>query len=57
MSRKKTLKKVKKIIESINKSTPKITFKHKNLTVTLKNKEQLKTWLNLYPDGNFVVNY
>lgn len=55
--RKKTLKKVQEVIDKINKSTPKFTFKHENMIVNLRNKDQLKTWLDLYPDGNFVVNY
>lgn len=45
-----------KILNEIKNSTPSIVFKARNLIVTLRNKSQLKTWLNLYPEGTYTVN-
>ena len=45
-----------KILNEIKNSTPSIVFKAKNLIVTLRNKSQLKTWLNLYPEGTYTIN-
>jgi hypothetical protein len=45
-----------KILNEIKNSTPSIIFKAKNLIVTLRNKSQLKTWLNLYPEGTYTIN-
>ena len=45
-----------KILNEIKNSTPSIVFKARNLIVTLRNKSQLKTWLNLYPEGTFTIN-
>ncbi len=45
-----------KKIEKIRNSVPKIIFKTKNLVVTLKDKHQLKKWIKLYPDGEYVIN-
>jgi hypothetical protein len=54
--RKKSLKKTIQEINVIKKSVPKIIFRAKNLVVTLKNKEQIKRWLELYPDGTYQIN-
>ena len=45
-----------KILNEIKNSTPSIVFKARNLIVTLRNKSQLKTWLNLYPEGTYTIN-
>ena len=45
-----------KILNEIKNSTPSIVFKARNLIVTLRNKNQLKTWLNLYPEGTYTIN-
>ena len=45
-----------KILNEIKNSTPSIVFKARNLIVTLRNKNQLKTWLNLYPEGKYTIN-
>ena len=45
-----------KIIESIKKSTPSIIFKAQNIVVTLRNKTQLKYWMDKYPEGTYVIN-
>ena len=44
-----------KILNEIKNSTPSIVFKARNLIVTLRNKSQLKTWLNLYPEGTYTI--
>ena len=54
--RKKSLKKTIQEINIIKKSVPKIIFRAKNLVVTLKNKQQIKRWLELYPDGTYQIN-
>ena len=54
--RRKSLKKTIQEINIIKKSVPKIIFRAKNLVVTLKNKEQIKRWLELYPDGTYEIN-
>lgn len=54
--RKKSLKKTFQEINVIKKSVPKIIFRAKNLVVTLKNKEQIKRWIELYPDGTYQIN-
>ena len=54
--RKKSLKKTIQEINVIKKSVPKIIFRAKNLVVTLKNKEQIKRWIELYPDGTYQIN-
>ncbi len=53
--RKKSLKKTLKIIKDIKDSAPKIIFKAKNIIVTLRNKSQLATWLEIYPDGEYTI--
>ena len=49
-------RKAEKILDKIKNNTPKIIFKTKTMTVTLKTKEQLKKWLDMYPaaEYNFV---
>ncbi|MDG1718448.1 MAG: hypothetical protein P8H17_01270 [Flavobacteriales bacterium] len=54
--RKKSLKKTIQEINLIKKGVPKIIFRAKNLVVTLKNKDQIKRWLELYPDGTYQIN-
>jgi hypothetical protein len=54
--RRKSLKKTIQEINVIKKSVPKIIFRAKNLVVTLKNKEQIKKWIELYPDGTYQIN-
>lgn len=56
IKRKMLKKKRDKIINSIKKSTPAIIFKAKNMVVTLRNKTQLKYWIEKYPEGTFVIN-
>ena len=45
--------KAKKILEKIKNSSPNIIFKTNGMTVTLKTKEQLKKWLDMYPAGEY----
>ncbi|MBL6874987.1 MAG: hypothetical protein ISR02_05860 [Flavobacteriales bacterium] len=45
-----------KILNEIKNTTPSIVFKARNLIVTLRNENQLKTWLNLYPEGTYTIN-
>jgi len=54
--RRKSLKKTIQEINVIKKSVPKIIFRAKNLVVTLKNKDQIKRWLELYPEGTYQIN-
>ena len=54
--RKKSLNKTIQEINVIKKSVPKIIFRAKNLVVTLKNRDQIKRWLELYPDGTYQIN-
>ena len=53
--RKKSLSKTKQILEDIKKRTPKIVFTAKNLIVTLRNRNQLDRWLEMYPVGQYVI--
>ena len=46
-------RKAEKILDKIKNNTPSIIFKTKSLTVTLKTKEQLKKWLDMYPSGEY----
>ena len=55
--RKKNDKKTMKILEQIKNRIPKIIFKAKNIIVTLNNKDQLKKWLELYPNGKYQINH
>ena len=53
--RKKSIRAKEKILEEIKKRTPNIVFTAKNLIVTLRNGNQLDRWLEMYPDGKYVV--
>jgi|TARA_B110000483_G_scaffold24618_1_gene29066 hypothetical protein len=57
LKEKKISEKKERILEKIRNRTtkvlPKIIFTSKNLTVTLKSKEQLKKWLEMYPEGSY----
>ena len=53
--RKKSLNKTKQILQDIKKRTPKIVFTAKNLIVTLRNRSQLDKWLEIYPDGKYII--
>ena len=55
--RKKSEKKTFKVLNDIKSKVPKIIFKANNLVVTLKKESQLDTWLRLYPEGTYKVNY
>ena len=54
--RKKSLKKTFESIRKIKNSVPSIIFKANNLVVTLKNENQLKKWLKIYPEGTYTIN-
>ena len=53
--RKKSIIKQEKILKEIKSRTPKIVFTVKNLIVTLRNINQLDRWLEMYPDGQYVI--
>ncbi|MGY8980392.1 MAG: hypothetical protein ACKVLD_06230 [Flavobacteriales bacterium] len=59
LKEKKISEKKERILEKIRNRTtkvlPKIIFTSKNLTVTLKSKEQLKKWLQMYPEGSYTT--
>ena len=46
-------RKAEKILDKIKNNSPSIIFKTKTMTVTLKTKEQLKKWLDMYPTGEY----
>ena len=46
-------RKAEKILDKIKNNTPKIIFRTKTMTVTLKTKEQLKKWLDMYPTADY----
>lgn len=46
-------KKAEKILDKIKNNAPIIIFRTKTMTVTLKTKEQLKKWLDMYPTGEY----
>ena len=46
-------KKAEKILDKIKNNTPSIIFRTKTMIVTLKTKEQLKKWLDMYPTGEY----
>ena len=54
--RKKSLNRTNKVLQEIKTRVPNIIFKAHNLVVTLKNKNQLKRWLELYPEGRYTIN-
>ena len=56
MKRKKSLKRTLEKIKEIKASTPKIIFTAQNIVVTLKNRTQLRRWLQLYPEGRYIIN-
>ena len=53
--RRKSPSKAKKILQDIKKRTPKIVFTAKDLIVTLRNRSQLDKWLEIYPDGKYII--
>ena len=55
--RKKSLKKTLDALLQIKNSVPKIIFRAQNIVVTLKSKNQLNRWLELYPEGKYTINY
>tara|TARA_B110000240_G_scaffold102547_1_gene116076 strand:- start:1248 stop:1484 length:237 start_codon:yes stop_codon:yes gene_type:complete len=46
-------RKAEKILDKIKNNSPKIIFKTKTMTVTLKTKVQLKKWLDMYPTAEY----
>ena len=46
-------RKAEKILDKIKNNAPIIIFRTKTMTVTLKTKEQLKKWLDMYPTGEY----
>tara|TARA_B100000214_G_C23903128_1_gene597486 strand:+ start:595 stop:780 length:186 start_codon:yes stop_codon:yes gene_type:complete len=54
--RKKSLSKTNKVLQEIKNRVPNIIFKAHNIVVTLKNKNQLQRWLELYPEGRYTIN-
>tara|TARA_B100001142_G_scaffold155836_1_gene156296 strand:+ start:722 stop:910 length:189 start_codon:yes stop_codon:yes gene_type:complete len=54
--RKKNDKKRIEILNIIKNKIPNIIFKAKNIVVTLKSKDQLKKWLEIYPEGKYQIN-
>jgi|TARA_B110000093_G_scaffold44191_1_gene47247 hypothetical protein len=55
--RKQSLKKTWDTIIEIKNSTPKIIFRAHNIVVTLRNKNQINRWLEIYPEGKYTINY
>ena len=55
--RKKSLKKTLDTIIEMKNSTPKIVFRAQNIVVTLRNKNQINRWLEIYPEGKYTINY
>jgi len=55
IKRKKSSSQKEKIIKEIKNRTPKIIFTVKNLIVTLRNRNQLDRWLEMYPEGQYVI--
>lgn len=49
-------RKAEKILEKIKNNSPNIIFKTKTMTVTLKTKDQLKKWLDMYPTGEYTLS-
>lgn len=55
MARKKSDKKVEKILEEIKTSTPKFKLQlDRKTTITLKTQEQLNKWMELYPKAQII---
>ena len=57
IKRKKSSSQKEKIIQEIKNRTPKIIFTAKNLVVTLRSRSQLNKWLEIYPDGKYVISW
>ena len=55
--RRSSFKKTWETIKEIKNSTPKIILRAKNIVVTLRNKNQLSRWLEIYPEGKYTINY
>ena len=55
--RKKSLKKTLDTIIEMKNSAPKIVFRAHNIVVTLRNKNQINRWLEIYPEGKYTINY
>jgi len=55
MARKKSNEKVERIIDEIKNSKPKFKLQlDSKTTITLKTKEQLKKWMELYPKAQLI---
>ncbi|MBK6952146.1 MAG: hypothetical protein IPO32_06995 [Crocinitomicaceae bacterium] len=55
MARKKSMDKVDKIINEIKNSTPKFKLQlDAKTTITLKTKEQMQKWMELYPKAQLL---
>lgn len=55
MARKKSEAKVERILEEIKNSTPKFKLQLDNrTTITLKTKEQLNKWMDMYPKAKLI---
>lgn len=55
MARSNTKEKVERIIEEIKNSTPKFKLQLDNrTTITLKTKEQLNKWMEMYPQAKLI---
>ena len=48
-------RKAEKILDKIKNNSPSIIFKTKTMTVTLKTKDQLKKWLDMYPTAEYTL--
>jgi len=48
-------RKAEKILDKIKNNSPSIIFKTRTMTVTLKTKDQLKKWLDMYPAGEYTL--
>ena len=55
IKRKKTKRHLTRVVDEIKNGTTKIIFKAENFFVTLRNKEQLKRWLDKYPEGQYEI--
>ena len=55
--RKKSLKQTRDAIIKIKNSVPKIIFRAKNVIVTLTSESQISRWMEIYPEGEYTINY
>ena len=55
--RKKSLKQTSDVIIKIKSSVPKIIFRANNIIITLRSKSQISRWLEIYPEGEYTINY